>query len=301
MKIHTLDLQFQGLERSIASYLVQGPDGYALVETGPMSTLPTLKMRLREQGLSVADIEHVLVTHIHLDHAGAAGWWAQQGATVYVHHVGAPHLVDPSRLWQSAGRIYGDDMERLWGEILPVPEHRVVPLDDGDTIDVAGLTFTAWDTPGHAWHHHLYQLDDVGFSGDAAGVRLVPDSWISLPAPPPEFDLDAWLRTLKKMEALELDAFYLTHFGRVDDTAQHLQRFEETLIAATTFIQEQMQDGMAREALIAAYRAWNRERAQAANTPTDNFVGRYEAANPLFMSVDGITRYLRKRAEATER
>ena len=105
MKIQTLDLWFQNLERSIATYLIKGPEGYVLVETGPMSTLPTLQRRLREQGVTADDVKHVLVTHIHLDHAGAAGWWAQQGATVYVHHVGAPHLVDPSRLWRSAGRL----------------------------------------------------------------------------------------------------------------------------------------------------------------------------------------------------
>lgn len=301
MKIHTLDLLFQDLERSIAAYLVEGPDGYILVETGPMSTLGTLRMRLDEQGLSADDIRHVLVTHIHLDHAGAAGWWAQQGATIYVHHVGAPHLIDPSRLWQSAGRIYGDEMERLWGEILAAPAHRVVPVDDGDTIEVAGLTFIARDTPGHAWHHHLFQLGDVGFSGDAAGIRLVPDAWISLPAPPPEFNLDAWRATLDKIAALDLDALYLTHFGRVDRPDQHLQQLEAMMAAATAFIKQEMQKGSQREDLIEAYGAWNRERAAKADTPVDDFAQRYEAANPLFMSVDGIMRYWRKRAEAAGR
>ena len=301
MRIHTLDLLFQDLERSIASYLVEGSAGYVLVETGPMSTLGTLRMRLDQKGVSVDDIRHVLVTHIHLDHAGAAGWWAQQGATVYVHHVGAPHLVDPSRLWHSAGRIYDDEMERLWGEILPAPENRVVPVDDGDTIEVAGLTFTAWDTPGHAWHHHLFQLGDIGFSGDAAGIRLAPDTWISLPSPPPVFDLDAWQITLDKIAALNLDALYLTHFGRVDHPGHHLRQLEAVMTAATAFIKEGMQEGLQRVELIEAYRAWNRERAGEADTLADDFAERYEAANPLFMSVDGIMRYVRKRAEAAER
>lgn len=301
MRIHTLDLLFQDLERSIAAYLVEGSAGYVLVETGPMSTLGTLRMRLDQKGVSVDDIRHVLVTHIHLDHAGAAGWWAQQGATVYVHHVGAPHLVDPSRLWHSAGRIYDDEMERLWGEILPAPENRVVPVDDGDRIEVAGLTFTAWDTPGHAWHHHLFQLGDIGFSGDAAGIRLAPDTWISLPAPPPEFDLDAWQITLDKIAALNLDALYLTHFGRVDYPGHHLRQLEAVMTAATAFIKEGMQEGLQRVELIEAYRAWNRERAGEADTLADDFAERYEAANPLFMSVDGIMRYVRKRAEAAER
>lgn len=293
-KIHTLDLLFQNLERSIAAYLVQGPAGAVLVETGPMTTLTTLIAQLEERGLQPSDISHVLVTHIHLDHAGAAGWWAQQGSTIYVHHVGAPHLIDPSRLWRSAGRIYGDAMERLWGEILPAPADRVVAINDGDKIEVAGLTFVAHDTPGHAWHHHVFQLENVGFSGDAAGVRLVPDKWVSLPAPPPEFDLQAWQETLQKMQALNFDAFYLTHFGKVEDTSDHLQRLETMLNANTDFIREQMEAGVERDELVQAYREWNRQRALNTDLAADGFAGRYEAANPLFMSVDGIMRYWRK-------
>lgn len=293
-KIHTLDLLFQNLERSIAAYLVQGPAGAVLVETGPMTTLTTLIAQLEERGLQPSDISHVLVTHIHLDHAGAAGWWAQQGSTIYVHHVGAPHLIDPSRLWRSAGRIYGDAMERLWGEILAAPADRVVAINDGDKIEVAGLTFVAHDTPGHAWHHHVFQLENVGFSGDAAGVRLVPDKWVSLPAPPPEFDLQAWQETLQKMQALNFDAFYLTHFGKVEDTSDHLQRLETMLNANTDFIREQMEAGVERDELVQAYREWNRQRALNTDLAADGFAGRYEAANPLFMSVDGIMRYWRK-------
>lgn len=293
-KIHTIDLLFQTLERSIASYLVEGPAGVVLVETGPMTTLSTLLAKIEEHGLQPADIGHVLVTHIHLDHAGAAGWWAQQGATVFVHHVGAPHLIDPSRLWRSAGRIYGEAMERLWGEIVPAPAERVIAIEDGDTIEAAGLTFVAHDTPGHAWHHHVFQLEDVGFAGDAAGVRLVPDDWVSLPAPPPEFDLQAWQQTLQKMRALDLDALYLTHFGKVADTAEHLQRLETLLNSNTAFVREQMEAGVQRDDLVQAYRQWNRERALSTELGAGGFAGRYEAANPLFMSVDGIMRYWRK-------
>lgn len=293
-KIHTIDLLFQTLERSIVSFLVEGPAGVVLVETGPMTTLSTLLSKIEERGLQPADIEHVLVTHIHLDHAGAAGWWAQQGATVFVHHVGAPHLIDPSRLWRSAGRIYGEAMERLWGEIVPAPAERVVTIEDGDKIEAAGLTFVAHDTPGHAWHHHVFQLEDVGFTGDAAGVRLVPDEWVSLPAPPPEFDLQAWQQTLQKMQALNLDALYLTHFGRVENPAEHLQRLETLLNGNTAFVREQMEAGVQRDELVQAYREWNRERALSTELGADGFTGRYEAANPLFMSVDGIMRYWRK-------
>ena len=295
MKVEALDLNFQGVEHTIASYLVEGPAGYVLVETGPMSTLEKLKERLQQRGLAPADIGHVLVTHIHLDHAGAAGWWAQQGAQIYVHHVGAPHLTDPSKLWSSARRIYGATMESLWGEIWPAPAERITALYDGDTVDVAGLTFTALDTPGHAWHHHVFRLGDVAFTGDAAGVRVFGSQWISLPAPPPEFQRDKWLDTLQRLAAERFSALYLTHFGRVDAVDDHLQQFRDMLQAATTHVRQQMEAGVARDELIKRYVEWNRERASASGMSADTFA-KYEVANPFFMSVDGIMRYMRKQA-----
>ncbi len=297
MKIHTLDLLFQNIERTIAAYLLEGPDGWVLIETGPMSTLPTLRERIRQYAVKTTDIKHVLVTHIHLDHAGAAGWWAQQGATVYVHHVGAPHLIDPAKLWRSAGRIYGEQMEILWGEIVPAPADRVVPLDDGDEVAAAGLTLIAHDTPGHAWHHHVFQIGDVAFSGDAAGVRLAPDKWISLPAPPPEFDLQAWRKTIARLKALHVEKLYLTHFGEVHNVPDHFQQFGDLLENATGLVREQMEAGADRERIIDVYKQWNRERALDGGLPAGDFAQRYEAPNPLFMSVDGIMRYWRKKLE----
>lgn len=297
MTIHTIDLKFQGVPQAIACYLVQGPDGWLLVETGPMSTLPQLRQELARQGVSETQLDAVLVTHIHLDHAGAAGWWAQQGVTVYVHHVGAPHLIDPSRLWRSAGRIYGDQMETLWGEAAPAPQENVVALEDGDTVQAAGLTLTALDTPGHAWHHHVYRLGEIAFSGDAAGVRVPGNQWVSLPAPPPELDLEAWKKTLDRLETQQLQALYLTHFGRVDDVAPHLRQLREMMEAAAAFVRQQMEQGHERGQIVEAYMSWNRERAVAAGMPADDFL-KYEAANPLFMSVDGLMRYWRKQKEA---
>jgi len=303
MNVHTLDLAFQGLPESIAAYLVEGPDGVLLVETGPMTTLETLKVRLAERGLTTEDVKNVVVTHIHLDHAGAAGWWAQQGARVYVHHVGAPHLVAPEKLWQSASRIYGDLMETLWGEILPAPADRVIPLHDGDVVEAAGLTLTALDTPGHAWHHHAFRLENafhlgnVAFSGDAAGVRVPDSQWVSLPAPPPEFNMEAWEQTMDRLEAEQFDALYLTHFGRITDVNNQLQQLRTVMEAATAFVRREMEVGTPRDELVEKYISWNREQAQAAGMSTSAF-DQYEAANPLYMSVDGIMRYWRKREEA---
>lgn len=294
MKIHTLDLDFQGVPQSIAAYLVEGPAGYALVETGPMSTLGALQQRLAEHNLDPADIRAILVTHIHLDHAGAAGWWAQQGTPIYVHSVGAPHLIDPSKLWHSAGRIYGEQMGILWGEILPAPAERVRSLDNGDTVEVAGLTLTALDTPGHASHHHTYRIGDIAFTGDAMGVRVPESQWVSLPAPPPEFNREVWLDTLARLQAENLTAVYPTHFGRIADVGNQIAQLRAMMDAATAFVKAQMEAGRERDEIVRLYVEWNREQAEAAGMGSAAF-DQYETANPLFMSVDGIMRYWRKR------
>lgn len=298
MKVHTLDLNFQGLTESVAAYLVEGPAGVLLIETGPMTTLETVLVQLAERGLTPEDVKDVIVTHIHLDHAGAAGWWAQQGARVYVHHVGAPHLVDPEKLWNSASRIYGDLMETLWGEILPAPAEQVTALHDGDLVEAAGLTLTALDTPGHAWHHHTFRLENVAFAGDSAGVRVPGSQWVSLPAPPPEFNMEAWEQTLDRLEAEHFDALYLTHFGQVTDVDNQLQQLRTVMKAAAELVRREVEAGTARDELVEKYIDWNRERAQAAGMSPSAF-DQYEAPNPLYMSVDGLMRYWRKRGEAT--
>lgn len=296
MNIYTLDLNFLNLPQTIAAFLVIGPEGPVLVETGPASTLGTLKMRLAEHGFQPGDIRHVLVTHIHLDHSGAAGWWAGQGAHIYVHHVGAPHLVDPAKLLASARRIYGEAMDTLWGEVLPVPADRITALQDGDRIRAAGLTFVALDTPGHARHHHALRLGEAIFSGDAAGVRLLGNAFTILPSPPPEFDLEAWEATIARLKREDIGALYLTHFGPVEDVRAHLEAFQALLHDAARFVRDQMQAGVERDELIRQYTGWNRARSQTQHIPDEVFQ-RYEMANPLYMAVDGLMRYWRKKGE----
>ena len=312
MKLHILDTHFQGMAQVTAVYLVVGPEGPVLVESGPGSTLPAVLKALDGHGFGPADIRHVLLTHIHLDHAGAAGWWARQGAQIYVHHVGAPHLIDPSKLLASATRIYGDRMDTLWGEFLAAPAGKVTPLHDGDTVRAGGMTFTALDTPGHAYHHHTYLLTDdngrrIAFTGDAAGVRLPQFDVVDLPAPPPEFHLETWLGTLDRLEAAAAGVIYPTHFGPIHDIHGHLSQLRTLMVDAVAFVEARL-GGLAggassavpsatpevRAELLAEYIAWNRARAATLNlSPTA--VESYELANPLFMSVDGILRYLRKR------
>ncbi len=294
MNIHTLDLNFQKRPNTIAAYLVEAPQGPVLIETGPGSTLDNLKLRLAELDYRPEDIRHVLVTHIHLDHAGAAGWWAQQGARVYVHHVGAPHLISPQKLLSSATRIYGDQMGKLWGETVPAPAEHVTSVSDGDSLEINGLVFKALDTPGHAYHHLVYQVEDIAFTGDAAGIHIPGPAFVDLPAPPPEFNYDLWLATIDRIQNLSLQAIYPTHFDRVDEWQKHLHEFRGLLTDAVEFIRSCLEASIEREEIVRRYTTWHLERADSAIL-TEILVDRYEVTNPLYMSVDGIIRYWQKR------
>lgn len=292
--IHTLDLHFQGVRQAIAAYLVIGPGGPVLVETGPGSTLDNLRAQLNHHGYTPQDIRHIFVTHIHLDHAGAAGWWGQQGAQIYVHPVGAPHLVDPSRLLASAARIYGDKMDRLWGKTLPAPAEKVTVVHDGDVVHANGLHFTALDTPGHAWHHHVYQLGEIAFTGDAAGVQLPDTAFIDLPAPPPEFELEVWQQTIDRLLSAGFTAIYPTHFGPLSHVQTHLENFKRLMSEAAEFVRVRLEGGANRDELVEQYIAWNHRRARLSGL-SDETIRQYETANPFYMTVDGMIRYWRRR------
>lgn len=294
MNIHPLDLHFQNAAQVIAAYLVIGPGGPVLVEVGPGSTLAALQRELARFGFTPADVRDVLVSHIHLDHAGAAGWWARQGARVHVHHLGAPHLIDPSKLLASATRIYGELMGPLWGEFLSSPVEQVHALNDGDVVEAGGLRFTALDTPGHARHHLAYQLDDVIFTGDLAGVHLPHQTHIHLPTPPPEFDLQAWLASIERVRALKPRRLYLTHFGAVDDPEAHWEQVIPLLHAATKFVGDLLRAGIEREAIVTRFSEYESARQQADGLGEVDR-GRYATVGPMGMSVDGILRYWQKR------
>jgi glyoxylase-like metal-dependent hydrolase (beta-lactamase superfamily II) len=294
--IHPLDLRFQNSPEAIAAYLVIGPGGPVLVETGPGSTVPTLQSELARFSLTPADVRDVLVTHIHLDHAGAAGWWAQQGARIHVHHVGAPHLIDPSKLLASAQRIYGETMKPLWGEFLAVPAGQIHALNDGDVVEVAGLKLIALDTPGHARHHLVYQLGDIAFTGDLAGIRLSGRPYTRMPTPPPEFDLETWRASIARVRALKFTRLYLTHFGAVDDVDAHWANVEALLAEVVERVREALRSGAEREAVVAKITEWEESRQTAASL-TDEDRARYTGVGPIGMSVDGVIRYWKKRQE----
>jgi glyoxylase-like metal-dependent hydrolase (beta-lactamase superfamily II) len=296
--IWQIDLGFQDRREIIAAYLLQHGSELALIETGPASTVEQLRTGLASLGLSPEDISTIAVTHIHLDHAGAAGVLARMSprVRVHVHPFGAPHLIDPSKLVASATRIYGDQMQTLWGEIAPIPADQVVPLDDGSTIEVAGRSLRVIFTPGHAWHHVALHDPDSGFlfTGDAAGIRMPGDGYICPPTPPPDLDPEAWSESLRKLQALDARTLCLTHFGTVDDPAAHLAQVEPNLHAFIALAEASRAAGEDQAALTTRLHELMRDSLGAADLEV---LAGYELATPSYMAAMGLTRLLKKREE----
>jgi glyoxylase-like metal-dependent hydrolase (beta-lactamase superfamily II) len=301
--IHTIDLNYLGIPGAIAAYLIIGDDGPILIETGPASTLESLRKGVVDCGFQLNDIRHALVTHIHLDHAGAAGHLAQHGTQIYVHEFGAKHLIDPSKLIESATRIYGDQMDRLWGRMIAIPAERVTPVHDGDVINVGGLQLRALETPGHARHHHAFSLGDICFTGDIAGITLptsiVPEpphgKFVAIPTPPPEFDPHAWITSIDRLLREKFAAIYPTHFGIRRNVKPHFERTKSLVVESAEFVRERMEYGHDRNRILREYIEWNRQMA-AAESVSDRDFAMYASTNLLTMNIDGIIRYWQKRA-----
>ena len=292
-RVVTLDLKFQGRPHAIASYLIRHTEGAVLVESGPGSTLAGLRAGLASEGLSPRDVTHVLLTHIHLDHAGAAGWLARQGAQIYVHPVGAPHMLHPEKLISSATRIYGDRMESLWGEFLPVPEENLVVPQDEETIEIGTLRFTPIDTPGHAEHHYAYLFEDICFSGDVGGVRIPGYPYLRVPMPPPELHLERWHESIARLRRLKFKIIAPTHFGMYSDVDWHLNEVIRGLDSASRWLEEIMPSDPSIEQMRQKYTDWIETEGKAMGLD-EEVVRAYELANPLGMSADGLLRYWKK-------
>ena len=274
-----VDLRHLGLERSIGCYLLETTDGPALQDCGPTTCVPELKAGLAEHGLALTDIRHLLLSHIHLDHAGATGVLVREhpGLQVHVSEIGLPHLVDPSRLEASARRIYGDELETLWGELAPVPEENVHAVGP----EVLGLE--CFPTPGHAWHHICF-LDGEGmlYAGDVAGVRIQPSSFVLPPTPPPEIDLEAWEQSLDEIEKRSPEHMALIHFGVADGVGRHLEELRHRLREWAARVRE----GVSQEEFAAA---------ATAHLGADSAA--YEQAMPIWQSYVGLKRYWNKRTD----
>ncbi|HEX6541316.1 MAG TPA: MBL fold metallo-hydrolase [Ktedonobacterales bacterium] len=296
-----IDTQFQGERDIIASYLLVGRDGLALVDVGSAASMNQLLAGIRAAGFDPADITHLLLTHVHLDHAGASGPLARElpRAQVYVHRIGAPHLIDPSRLISSATRIYGDRMEMLWGRMEPVPESRLVIMDDGDEIAVGNRRLRALYTPGHAVHHIALfdEAHKVAFPGDVAGVSIEGIGFVRPPTPPPDLSLEDWEASINRLEALRLERLYLPHFGEIHNVTEHLADLRQRLYGWGEIALAGLRAGKddaaiatdfarAADPLIAGYAQRSADPATA--------IQRYELATNYLMSAQGYMRYYRK-------
>ena len=289
----TLDLNFQERKQAIAAYLIPHSSGVVLVESGPGSTLSALQAALAEEGYTVADVTHVLLSHIHLDHAGAAGWLARQGADVYVHPVGAPHMLNPEKLLASATRIYGDRMDELWGEFLSVPENRLKVAEDAQEIVIGNLRFLPIDTPGHAYHHYAYLFEDICFSGDIGGVRIPGFPYMRIPMPPPELHLEKWRESVNRLRQEKFNRIAPTHFGVFEDPEWQLAELEKNLDAVSRWLNEVMPADPPIEELRQMFSDWMDEQARVSGL-SEMVTKVYEVANPVGMSADGLQRYWKK-------
>lgn len=293
INVTTLDLNFLGIPGAIAAYLIRHPGGAILVECGPGSTLPALLEGLKRNNIEVSDLTDVLLTHIHLDHAGAAGWLAHQGARIHVHPNGAPHLLNPEKLLASAARIYGDQMASLWGEFLAVPPEQLSVLNDGELVNIQGLTFKPLDTPGHADHHYAYIIENICFSGDIGGVRLTDTRHIRLPMPPPEFHLGKWRASLARLTKEQFSIIAPTHFGYFSDPEWHLSSLGKALEGIEAWIETIMPGDPEVSEINQRLSKWAESRAVEDGVPVEK-IQAYESANPTWMSGYGIQRYWRK-------
>ena len=275
-----IDLLHLGVSRTIGAYLLDTVEGLALFDCGPTSCLPALKDGLGERGVKLGDVKQLLLSHIHLDHAGAAGVLVREnpGLTVWVSEVGAPHLVDPSRLERSARRLYGDAFDTLWGELAPVPEANVRVVDER----VLGLG--CFPAPGHASHHVCYFDGETLYAGDAAGVRIQPALGVFPPTPPPDVDVEAWGRTLDEIERRAPERLALIHFGLAEDVERHLAELRARLAAWA----ERVEQGATEAEFVAAAKA----DLPAADADS------YDRAMPFWQSYAGLARWAEKRRES---
>lgn len=293
-----IDHELQGVPRIIASYLLTDGDDLTLIETGPATTTETLLGGVRAAGFDPERITRLVVTHIHLDHAGAAGALLQRlpRARLFVHRIGAPHMADPSRLLASASRIFEEDMERLWGEVLPVPEGRMVVLDDEARIRVGNRVLKALHTPGHAPHHLAYcdLQNGVVFTGDVAAVRLDGSPYLRPPTLPPEVDIELWRRSIARLRALRPRRLYLTHFGPVNDPEWHFDSVLARLYFLTGWVEARL--AVEPDTRVLADELLRREAEEVvAATGKDDLVEPYEFIVGSRMNAEGLARYLRKK------
>jgi glyoxylase-like metal-dependent hydrolase (beta-lactamase superfamily II) len=294
---HSIDLLHMGVPGAIAAWAVEGPQGWVLIESGPSCTGETLDQGLRDLGVEPEQLAALLLTHIHLDHGGGAWRFSKRGVPVYVHAAGAKHLIDPSRLERSSRQIFGDRYELLWGSMHPCDASLVHAVTDGGVIKAGGLEFEVVETLGHANHHHAWYLrtgsEAAGglFSGDAAAMRVPGTDWLTLPMPPPEFDLDVWMKSIDRIESGPWRRLHLTHGGTVEDIPSHCEQLRASMRSQVAWVSES--SGEDRED---RYRAMLWEQASTFDVPRELFDA-HITPGLLGMNLTGIDRWASKQGE----
>jgi len=293
----TLDLDFLGRPGVIATAAIPCDGGVLLVDPGPTSCLPALTRALAGHGYGLGDVKALLLTHIHLDHAGVAGTLAQAwpDLAVYVDAFGARHLAQPEKLLASATRLYGADMDRLWGAFLAVPEAALRPLVGGEVVSVSGRTFAVEHTPGHAVHHVTYfdRTDGVAYVGDTAGIVI--DDYVLAATPPPDIDLGLWHASLEIIDRMAPTALFLTHFGFVTEPRAHLARYRGVLDRSAERARLALRSGADDAVLKDEWVHWLRSDVRQVLGEDGALAA--EAAAPFDQIWQGLARYWRKRVE----
>jgi glyoxylase-like metal-dependent hydrolase (beta-lactamase superfamily II) len=296
MSVDYIDLQFRGSPRVIATALIDGPGGVTLIDPGPTSCLPVLEAGLRGRGLTLRDVRTLLLTHIHLDHAGATGSIVARvpGIKVYVHERGAPHMIDPEKLLASVARLWGDQMDTVWGAFLPVPASQITVLTGGERLDLSGTSMRVAYTPGHAKHHVSYLDERAGMAyvGDTGGIRITGD-YLLAPTPPPDIDIEAWQSSLELIDAWQPVSLFLTHFGPTTPARAHLARFRTTLTAMAEAVRVALKAGGSEEEQIRGF--VDRMREDARRGLPESEAKATELAAPFDQLWQGLARYWRKK------
>lgn len=299
----TIDLNWTSRSRSIASALLDFGGARILIDPGPESTLSNLRAQLHSLGFSFADLDAVLLTHVHLDHAGATGSLVREnpGLAVHVHEIGAPHLQDPSRLLASAGKLYGGEMQALFGNFLPVPPENIRALRGGETLRFGAGTLQVLYTPGHASHHVTYwdAASATAFVGDTAGICIEGDSFILPAVPPPDINLELWNASLDAISALRPSRLFLTHFGFSRDPRGHIARYRERLAAWSALVANLLAQGIPENEAGRIFVDTVASEIARALSPAD--AEHYIFNGGLTLSWLGLARYVRKHAAARER
>ena len=295
-----IDLNWTGRPRSIASAFLDFGGAPMLIDPGPESTLSNLRSQLRSLGFSFSDLGAVLLTHIHLDHAGATGSLLRENPSlaVYVHEIGAPHLQDPSRLLASAGKLYGREMQALFGAFLPVPAENIRILRGGETLRFGAGALRVLYTPGHASHHVTYwdAASATAFVGDTAGICIEGDSFILPAVPPPDINLELWSASLDAISALRPSRLFLTHFGFSSDPQAHIDRYRGRLAGWSALAAKLLADGIPENEAGRIFVDTVASEIGHALSPAD--AEHYVFNGGLVLSWLGLARYLRKRAAA---